>query len=374
MLITSLLGPYLSRFNIFYTSLYRPVAFYIIFESVVLQTVIIYLYGGIEAAGLLIIYLVVIHFAGLFSAGWPYITANVSSILLSMALWAIHYGWLKQYNYILHTSGSPSWEICLVATVMLVSFFNLSAALNNVVLNILRAKNRLLRQYQQEIVRTEKMAALGRLAADIAHEIRNPLSILQNQLHTLPSTSSTAVVLERAFKQIERIKNFVKRLLIYSRAHKLSLQQVPLEGVMVSALEYALESAQAEQRITVERRFSKLPSIVGDTNLLQQCFINLFTNAIEAINGEGKITVELGQDKDGVCVKIQDTGKGIPEEDLERIFEPFYSAKASAGEGGTGLGLAIVKEVIANHGGTISVKSRLDEGTTFVLHLPVRSL
>ncbi|MBI4209054.1 MAG: GHKL domain-containing protein [Deltaproteobacteria bacterium] len=357
---------YLARFKTFY----RKLAFYLLSESVILHTLTMHFFGGIEAIGLVMVYLVLIQFSGIFSRRWPFFIANFSWIVASLSFWLAQWGVIQRHHFLLSTTHIDSKFIILV-TILMFFFFNFGALMANMILDILRLQNKLLNQFQQKMIQEEKMAELGRLSADVAHEIRNPLSIIQNQLHTLPSNPSTSVVLERIFKQIERIKNFVKRLLIYSRAHKLSLERVPLDGVIVSALEYALESAQAEQRIQVERRFSKLPPIVGDANLLQQCFVNLFTNAIEAIRGEGKITVETGKEKEEVCVKIQDTGRGIPEGDLERIFEPFYSAKADAVEGGTGLGLAIVKEVIHHHGGAVSVKSQWGQGTTFTIRLPM---
>ncbi len=140
MVISSLLGISLTQRYL----AYRLLAGYFILETIAIQSFTIYFYGGVEARGLFFTYLFIINFSGIFSSRWPYVAANLSALIISSAMWLTYYGWLMQYNFQLHTPPIPGW-FALVSTAMLFVFFNLGAFLTNVVLDVLRSKNRILK-------------------------------------------------------------------------------------------------------------------------------------------------------------------------------------------------------------------------------------
>ncbi len=241
-------------------------------------------------------------------------------------------------------------------------------------------RTRELRQMHQQLLQTEKLAALGKLAASVAHEINNPLSgiltytkLMQRKLAQMTNGEyqrfkSYLRIMER---ETERCSTIVKNLLDFARRREPSFR----DGVDVNAvIEEALtlvSNRLALQNITLEKELDQLPPIVADPAQLRQAFLNLLINAAEAIqDSSGTIRVKTSylQDEDAVLVEISDTGVGIKEEDIPRIFDPFFTTK----EKGTGLGLSVVYGIINSHKGRISVRSKVGEGTTFTIKLPIR--
>jgi signal transduction histidine kinase len=237
------------------------------------------------------------------------------------------------------------------------------------------AKNRELEAKFQE---AERSAVVGRLASAIAHEIRNPLNYINLTLDHLRSKFTPADDAEKqaTFEkltaqlkgEVERINRLVSDFLRYSRPITLDLQPTDVHKVVKDSLRI-VEAQAEEQNIKislVERENS--PRVSGDAEFLRSAFNNLFINAVQAMeNTGGHLNVTISPDAgDFVQIKIKDTGGGIPEENLAKIFEPYFSTK----ETGTGLGLAIVKKIIEDHNGTIDVESSSREGTKFTVRLP----
>lgn len=238
-----------------------------------------------------------------------------------------------------------------------------------------------LQYIHQQLLQTEKLAALGKLAASVAHEINNPLTgvltyikLMQKKLQSvqenqnLQKFQSYLTVME---KETERCATIVKNLLDFARKREPSFK----EGVDVNAvLEDAISLVSNKltlQNVTLEREFSDLPPITADPGQLRQAFLNLLLNAIEAIqdsSGVVEVRTSFSERDNSVIVEISDTGVGIKEEDLQRIFDPFFTTK----EKGTGLGLSVVYGIVNSHRGQISVKSKVGQGTTFTIKLPVR--
>jgi signal transduction histidine kinase len=235
------------------------------------------------------------------------------------------------------------------------------------------AKNRELETRVQE---AEKSAVVGRLAAAIAHEIRNPLNYINLTLDHLrkqfkPEDETKRATFEKLTAQLKtevgRINNQISDFLRYSRPIKLNLQPTDLRPIVEDSLH--IIEPQAEEcsiKISVVER-ENVPQISGDAEFLRSVFNNLFINAVQAMekNG-GNLNVAISHDDDFVKIEISDTGNGITEENLSKIFEPYFSTK----ETGTGLGLAIVKKVVDDHNGTIEVESASNEGTKFTVRLP----
>ena len=228
-----------------------------------------------------------------------------------------------------------------------------------------------LRHSKDATVRSEKLAFTGRIAASIAHEIRNPLTnvimALQQLAKTIKSNTSGVKYTEIISRNTERINYLITELLNCARPPKLDLCACDIHKL----LENVLESVKAKitlQKIKTIRKFTSKPAVISlDKEQMERAFLNIIINAIEATPKGGKLTVVTERKKNVFEVKIQDTGKGIPAADIIRIFDPFFSSKS----GGVGLGLATCYGIIVSHQGTIEVESKLRAGTTFAVSLPV---
>lgn len=256
---------------------------------------------------------------------------------------------------------------------------HLAAEFNRMTENLKRAREEILEEtakkveLERQLQHSEKLAAVGRLAAGLAHEIGTPLNIISGRAEYLlaemekgnPRTKSLSIIIE----QIERIKRIIEQLLGYARVHPPQIVPTPLSQVLSNVLAL-LDHELKRHRIEVELKVSEgLPDLAADPHLLQQVFVNLLLNACDAMPEGGYVRI-AAQAKDGwIEMSVEDTGCGIPPEDLPRIFDPFFTTKKT-GEG-TGLGLSVVYGIVRDHGGRIEVKSEVGIGTTFVISLPI---
>jgi signal transduction histidine kinase len=250
----------------------------------------------------------------------------------------------------------------------------LASAFNEMTAKLGRA-----RELETQLHQAEKGAVVGRLAAAIAHEIRNPLNYINLTLDHLrssfapsdPDKRATFVRLADQLKtEVARINRHITDFLKYSRPSKLDLQDVDVRVEAEDALR--LVEARAEE-CGIETKIVQdgaLPPVVADRESLRSVFTNLVINAVEAIDGEGgSVSIKLSNtDPNFVKVEITDSGCGIAAPDISKVFEPYFSTKDT----GTGLGLAIVKKAVDDHGGTISVASKEGSGTTFTIMLPAK--
>jgi len=223
---------------------------------------------------------------------------------------------------------------------------------------------------QDLLARTEKMATVGTLAAGIAHEINSPLTGAMHSAHALASGTLPAEKRDR-YQQVlgeglERIRRAVSQLLDYSTVHVTNITDCDLSGLVRKTLEF-LEYQIAMNRIEVENR---LPSLVlrADVHKMEQVLVNIVLNAVGAMPRGGRLAFRHIEDGPFFILIVSDTGEGIPEENMEKIFEPFFTTKRAVQ--GTGLGLAVCRKIIEQHGGKISVSSRLGKGTEFRISLP----
>lgn len=232
------------------------------------------------------------------------------------------------------------------------------------------------RELEAQLQEAEKSAVVGRLASAIAHEIRNPLNYINLTLDHLRSKfkpqeaeneEKFGKLTDQLKREVERINHLVSDFLRYSRPIKLDL--VPLEArkIIEDSLRI-IEPQAAEQNIRIsliERE--NVPQMLGDADVLRSVFSNLFINAVQAMEKTGgNLNVKISADEDFVKIEVIDTGVGISEENLDKIFEAFFSTK----ETGTGLGLAIVKKLVEDHNGLIYVESKTGEGTKFIIKFP----
>ncbi len=235
-------------------------------------------------------------------------------------------------------------------------------------------RTRELLEMQANLVQSEKLASLGKLAAGIAHEINNPLGGILIYSHLLleetKENDNQAETLKKIIKETSRCKNIVKGLLEFARPKEPEMAPTDLNEVINKAL--AIFERQALfQNIKIQKDFSDLPRIVADGFQLQQVFANIIVNAAEAMDGNGLLTIKTFLDArtDSLRIDFRDTGHGIREEDLPRLFEPFFTTK-EVGKG-TGLGLAISYGILQKHNGSIEVESKVGQGSTFTVVLPL---
>jgi signal transduction histidine kinase len=227
-----------------------------------------------------------------------------------------------------------------------------------------------------QIVQSEKLASLGRLAAGVAHEINNPLTGIllygNMMLEKLEDNHPLKQHLKYVIEDANRCKNIVKNLLAYSRQNSPSKEQFELNFLIESSLSLIEDHKIFKNIFLVKELADYSIPIYADKNQLTQVIINLVMNAVDAMDDSGKLIVRTYHDeKTGMaCLEVQDTGTGIPQEVISKIFDPFFTTKMHGK--GTGLGLSTIYGIVKENKGRISVKETSAEGTTFILELPIK--
>lgn len=230
-----------------------------------------------------------------------------------------------------------------------------------------------LEKSQDQLIRAEKLAATGKIAASLAHEINNPLQAIHNCLHLVIHKSSLGQdkrleYLSMAQEEVERLIDLVQRMLDFYRPSKETVAPVDIEALLDDVLSLAAKRLQ-HARVMVHRdATSPLPLVDGVSNLLKQVFLNIIINAVEAMPSGGDLYIETTRDerRQEVSISFTDAGEGIPVAELANIFDPFFTTKPK----GTGLGLSVSHGIIERHGGRIDVRSNVGKGSTFTVRLP----
>ncbi len=239
----------------------------------------------------------------------------------------------------------------------------------------LLAANDELRELQKELIRSERMAAVGELAAGLSHEIDNPIGVIlgfaELLLEDLPQGDPRREDLQTIVEESKRCKRIVRGLLDFSRPPVLGVMPTGVDEVVLRTVE-AAKSQRLFKRISFDLSLSGgLPDVMADPDRLRQVFMNLLINAAQAMPDGGEIAIASRQrPEDGLVeVSFRDTGAGIPPEDITKVFQPFYTTKRP-GEG-TGLGLAICVRLLEEHGGSIRAESEPGKGSVFIVSLPL---
>jgi signal transduction histidine kinase len=229
---------------------------------------------------------------------------------------------------------------------------------------------------KNQIQKIERLAAVGRVASGIAHEVRNPLGAIRTFTELiqedLPETDSRAGYTREILNQIERLDHLVEDVLGFSRDVATAIEAVDLPELLARAVRLAQYKFPDSAVGVSENHQPGLPEVQGDPEKLFQAFFNLLINAFEACGHQGKISVRAetaraaGESGRTVCVSVADDGPGIPPECQSRVFEPFFTTKPA----GTGLGLATTYNIVAAHGGKVEILSEPDKGSTFLVFLP----
>ncbi|MBN2493893.1 MAG: HAMP domain-containing protein [Deltaproteobacteria bacterium] len=228
---------------------------------------------------------------------------------------------------------------------------------------------------KQALLQSERMATIGRMSALVAHEIRNPLSsiglnteLLQEEIEQLPSdaTAEASAILSSISREVERLTEVTDEYLRFARVPRPNLVPERLNQILEDLLRF-LKSELDDAGIEIKHDLDPdVTTIPADENQLRQAFLNLIKNSADSMSTGGTLTISTERTDGQIHVRISDTGEGIAEERIGRIFDPFFSTR----DGGTGLGLSLTQQIVSEHGGSISCESKPGQGTVFVVHLP----
>jgi PAS domain S-box-containing protein len=239
---------------------------------------------------------------------------------------------------------------------------------------ITRAREALL-ETERRARAAEHLASIGTLTAGLAHEVGGPMNVILGYAQMIENSTSEETVRDRARiirEQVSRISKIIETLLTFARPRSVLKSSVQLERSLEQVLNFLSEEFR-KREVAVERGFEPVAAIRGDDAKLQQLFLNLFLNAVDAMPEGGTLRVSLESgDPDEVEVRVADTGTGIPTEALAKIFEPFFTSKPRGK--GSGLGLAVAKGIVSDHDGRIDVASELGKGTEFLVSFPVEEV
>ena len=232
---------------------------------------------------------------------------------------------------------------------------------------------RKLRQTQEQLLQSEKLAAMGRLTSQIAHELNNPLYGIMNTLELMkteiPQESKRRKILEMALSETMRITEMLRKMLSFSKPDEEEKQPTDINTILDEIL-LLHEKQLQELSIRISSNFDKgVGEVHASKNQLRQVFLNMISNARDAMSDGGTLTVRTEAKEDNVQIKISDTGVGIRGENIDRIFDSFFTTKDNVKD--VGLGLSVCYGFIKDHGGNIEVESELGSGTTFTIILPM---
>ncbi len=230
-----------------------------------------------------------------------------------------------------------------------------------------------LKTAQDQLIQSEKMAAVGQLAGGVAHEINNPMGVILGFAQSIASRIKEDDSLYMPLKSIEReavrCRKLVADLLTFSRTEKTKAEEADINQTIEETLSFVEARAKIMSIIMIREYSGELPKIMINKNQIQQVIVNLCNNAIDAMPDGGKIILSTKETEGFILIEISDNGMGMNEDVKKHLFEPFFTTK-EIGKG-TGLGLSLCYEIIQKHNGTIEVKSEPDNGTVFIIKLPV---
>jgi two-component system NtrC family sensor kinase len=251
----------------------------------------------------------------------------------------------------------------------------LAESFNTMALALKKRDEQLKEFTTRKIMESERLALVGQLSANVAHELNNPLTGIVTYSHLLleriPSEDPVRPSVEKIAGQANRCRDIIRGLLDFARQRKPDKTLCMVNSVLQECVSLVENQALFHNIQIIENYQSDLPMVVIDPAQIERVFMNLIINAAEAMDGAGRLTLttHLSTDRQCIDIEVSDTGHGIREEDMDKIFDPFFTTK-DVGHG-TGLGLAISYGIVKGHKGTIAAESEIGKGTTFTVKLPV---
>ncbi|MCP3898801.1 MAG: two-component sensor histidine kinase, partial [Desulfobacteraceae bacterium] len=235
-----------------------------------------------------------------------------------------------------------------------------------------RAEERL--KLKEKLRKAEHLSAIGEMTAGVSHEIRNPLGIIKSSAELLKKqivkNGLKATVPDIIIEESTRLNNIIKDFLDFAKPKMPDLHPCQVEQIVEKNISFFLPQVE-NKSFEIEKKIDPgLPAIMVDSSMLYQAFLNIFINSFQATDSKGKVVVEIFKNNNRVVINFLDQGRGIKEEDLEKIWTPFYTTKDS----GTGLGLGIVKNIIDAHNGSIEISNRKLKGAKVTIELPVKGV
>ena len=243
---------------------------------------------------------------------------------------------------------------------------------NRMVMQLKSSREEIERLHRTQMSRAEHLATLGEMATGLAHEIRNPLAgisgVVEIIARDLPASSPARAVVKDVRQEITQINDILTDLLQTARPHAPDIRLSDLNTTVEHTVMLARQQALSKPIEIILKKNPALPEVEHDSGQIHEVLLNLLLNSIQAIDGPGRITVEIERHDDSALVVVTDTGCGIAPEHLPNIFRPFYTTKGN----GTGLGLSLARRIVEEHRGQIDVSSTLGKGTQFTVQLPLR--
>lgn len=310
----------------------------------------------------------------LLPGGSPYALALLASVLLGLVLFLQHWGVLPEHRLLLSQSRSPAGpQAPADSLVYLIGFVLAFTSTLGITVYLTTAVSRYVERVRSHIRQHEKMLGIGQLVSGIAHQISNPLDGLQNGLRQITQGVRGHARLEETARLMKdalgRIESVARRLQEFARPQGLELQACDVNKAVTATVEL-LEKGLSGIGILLESDLADVPKAWGDPYSVEEVVFNLCTNALDAMPGGGRLWIRTRETNrpeispEGcVVIEVQDTGTGVPPEQLDRIFEPFYTTKAQSG--GTGLGLWLCRMLLSEMGGRLEVESGASGGATF---------
>ena len=249
---------------------------------------------------------------------------------------------------------------------------DLSRAFNNLIEQLNQTNAKLHEMHQMQLEQADRLATTGEMAASIAHEIRNPVAGVLGALQIFDTEISKddphKEIIAEMMEQLGRINRTTNDLLSYARPSPPVFEEVKIDEVVektISLLSPQLKAASIKMDVSLQNHNT---AIIADRNLLQQLLWNIMLNAVQAMPGGGTLAVKTSKENSSVKIEITDTGSGISQENLEKIFKPFFTTKHK----GTGLGMAISKRIVEQHKGSITISSEVHKGTVVTISIPIK--
>lgn len=346
-------------------------AYFQIALDTVIVSLIIFITGGYSSIFSFLYLVVVIYASVLLLRVWSFLTAILCGIqygiLIALEYWGIVRPVIAESDALAGNFAGPQIVYKILMTLLACVMV---AFLGNLLAEQARKTRRELAAMESHVKRVEKMAAVGEMAAGLAHEIKNPLAALSGSIQLLQedtsSNSAPGKLMKIVLRETGRLSSLLSNFLLFAKPPVGEPEAIDLEKALTEVVSLFEKDAKCLGNITIRKDLTSNVWTDMDPEHLRQVLWNLFANAAEAIDGEGVIEITMDTEHRGhVRVHIRDSGCGIPDDKMRLIFDPFFTTKAR----GTGLGLSIVHSILEAHGCRLDVESHVGQGTTVTLHL-----